>query len=223
MGRLIEDRGLRDRQFVFKDRDDAGERLASALEAYRGKNAIVLAIPSGGVPVAAKTAQQLVLPFDLLIVRKLQIPFNTEAGFGAMTLGGEVLLNDELVGSLGLGKDVINAAINTTKEILERRNQLFRKGRPMPNCRDMTVIITDDGLASGYTMRTAARWVKSMRPQKIVVAVPTGPERTVKTLQKEVDEVVCLNIRTSMRFAVAEAYRNWYDLSDEEVLMIIAA
>lgn len=219
---MIEERRLRDKQSVFEDRADAGERLASALEAYRGTHAIVLAIPSGGVPVGIKIARQLVLPFDLLIVRKLQIPFNTEAGFGAMTLGGEVLLNNELVQSLGLGKDVINATIKVTKEILARRNQLFRMGKSMPDCTGKTVIITDDGLASGYTMRAALRWVNSMKPQKIVAAVPTGSERTVRAVQKEVDELVCLNIRTSLRFAVAEAYHNWYDLSDEDVLRLIA-
>lgn len=221
MGTLIEDQELRDRQFVFEDRDDAGIRLASALEAHRGTNALVLAIPSGGVPIGAKIAQDLNLPFDLLIVRKLQIPFNTEAGFGAMTLSGEVMLNDELVASLGLGKDVINATINATQEILERRNELFRKGRPIPDCRGMSVIITDDGLASGYTMHAAVRWVKGMRPKRLLAAVPTGSEWTVRALQQEVDELVCLNVRGGQRFAVAEAYRNWHDLSDKEVLRII--
>jgi len=222
MGSLIEDRGLRDKQFVFEDRDDAGKRLTSALETYGGTNTIVLAIPSGGVPIGARIAQDLSLPFDLLIVRKLQIPFNTEAGFGAMTLSGEVLLNSELVASLGLARDVINATISATQDILERRNDLFRKGRPTPDCRDMSVIITDDGLASGYTMRAAVRWVKGMRPKRIVVAVPTGSEWTVRALQQEVDELVCLNVRGGQRFAVAEAYRNWHDLSDDEVLRITA-
>ena len=222
MGTLIEDMRFRDRQFVFEDRDDAGERLASALEAYKSTDALVLAIPSGGVPVGAKIARHLDLPFDLLIVRKLQIPFNTEAGFGAMTLNGEVLLNNELVRSLGLGKDAINATIHATKEILERRNKLFRKGRPMPDCRGMTVIITDDGLASGYTMRAAVQTVRGMSPLKIVVAVPTGSAWTVEAVRREVDELVCLNIRGGQRFAVAEAYRNWYDLSDKEVLRTIA-
>jgi len=222
MGRLIEDSSLRDRQFVFKDREDAGRHLATALEAYRGTKGLVLAIPSGGVPIGVKIARHLTLPFDLLIVRKLQVPFNTEAGFGAMTLDGKVLLNDELIRSLGLVNDVINATINATKEVLVRRDELFRKGRPMPDCRDKTVIITDDGLASGFTMRAAVSWVKSMKPQKIVVAVPTGSERTVSSVQREVEEIVCLNVRTGLRFAVAEAYSNWHDLSNEEVMRIIA-
>ena len=223
MGRLIEDPDLRDKRFVFEDRQDAGKRLAEFLESHRGSNTILLAVPSGGVPVAAEAARLLSLPVDLLIVRKLQIPYNPEAGFGAMTLSGEILLNEELVRSLGLGEDAITATVKLTREVLDRRNILFRKGMPLPSCGGRRVIIIDDGLASGYTMRVAARWVKSMGPKEVIVAVPTGSERTVTILGKEVDEVVCLNVRSGYRFAVAEAYRQWYDLSDEEVLRIMAS
>jgi predicted phosphoribosyltransferase len=223
MGRLIEDPDLRDKRFVFEDRQDAGKGLAEFLESHRGTNALLLAVPSGGVPVAAEAARLLSLPLDLLIVRKLQIPFNPEAGFGAMTLSGEILLNDELVKSLGLGKDAIAATIKATKEVLDRRNSLFRRGRLPPSCQGRRVIIVDDGLASGYTMRVAAQWVGKMEPERVVVAVPTGSERTVVLLRREVDEVVCLNVRSGYRFAVAEAYRRWHDLSDEEVLKIIAS
>jgi predicted phosphoribosyltransferase len=223
MGRLIEDPELRDRRSVFEDRRDAGRRLAGFLDIYQGSNAILLAVPSGGVPVAAEAARLLSLPLDLLIVRKLQIPFNPEAGFGAMAISGEILLNDELVESLGLGKEVISAAIKATKDVLERRNILFREGRPLPSCRGKTTIIVDDGLASGYTMRVAARWVRGIEPEKVIVAVPTGSERTVALLRREVDEIVCLNVRGGYRFAVAEAYRHWHDLSDEEVLKIMAS
>jgi predicted phosphoribosyltransferase len=223
MGRLVEDPDLRDKSFVFEDRRDAGKRLAGFLGAHHGTNAILLAVPSGGVPVAAEASLLLSLPLDLLIVRKLQIPFNPEAGFGAMTVSGEILLNDELVESLGLGKDAIAATIKATKEILDRRNSRFRGGRPLPSCQGKRVIIIDDGLASGYTMRVAARWVRRMGPEEVIVAVPTGPERTVALLRREVDEIVCLNIRSGYRFAVAEAYRKWHDLSDEEVLKIMAS
>ncbi|NJD55261.1 MAG: phosphoribosyltransferase [Nitrospirae bacterium] len=224
MGELIEDPDLRDRRFVFEDRQDAGRRLAAFLGHYRGStNALLFAVPSGGVPVAAEAARILSLPLDLLIVRKLQIPFNPEAGFGAMALNGDVLLNDELVESVRLGKEDIAAAVNTTKKVLDQRNRLFRGDRPLPPCGGKKVIITDDGLASGYTMRVAARWVRSMAPERIVVAVPTGSERTVDIIRREVDEIVCLNVRSGYRFAVAEAYRRWHDLSDDEVLRIIVS
>lgn len=222
MGTLREDRDLRDKLVVFEDRDDAGAQLAAALAAYRGTNALVLAIPSGGVPIGAKIARELGLSFDLLIVRKLQIPFNPEAGFGAMTPEGEIILNDELVAKLRLDDDVIKAAASATKQVLERRDALFRQKRHMPDCSGRTVIITDDGLASGYTMRAAVRWIGRMAPKQIIVAVPTGSERTVEVVRKEVDEIVCLNIRRGPRFAVAEAYRRWYDIEDDEVLKIIA-
>ena len=223
MGRLIEDPDLRDKRFVFEDRRDAGRRLAAILEPYRGTNDFLLAVPSGGVPVAAEAARILSLPLDLLIVRKLQIPFNPEAGFGAMSLSGNILLNDELVESLGLGKEAIAAAVNNTKKVLDQRNRLFRGGRPLPSCQDKKVIITDDGLASGSTMRVAARWIRGMKPERIIVAVPTGSERTVEIMRGEADEIVCLNIRSGYRFAVAEAYRHWHDVSDDEVLQIIGA
>lgn len=222
MGLLREDPSLRDRRHVFADRDDAGSRLATALSAFRGTDAIVLAIPSGGVPIGAAISRELGLPLDLLIVRKLQIPFNPEAGFGAMTPDGEVLLNEELVAALNLDEDVIASAADTTRKVLDQRNTLFRRNRPFPDCRGRAVIITDDGLASGYTMRAAVRWLSRMGPERIMVAVPTGSERTAEMVRREVDELVCLNVRGGMRFAVAEAYRRWYDLSDDEVLEIIA-
>ena len=223
MGRLIEDPDLRDKRFVFEDRQDAGRRLALMLEPYRGTDALLVAVPSGGVPVAAEAAEILSVPLDLLIVRKLQIPFNPEAGFGAMSVSGDILLNDELVASLGLGKEAIAAAVKATQEVLDQRNSRFRGGRPLPVCRGKNVIIMDDGLASGYTMRIAARWVRGMKPGRVIVAVPTGSERTVEAMRGEVDEIVCLNIRSGYRFAVAEAYRHWHDLSDDEVLRIIAS
>ena len=221
MGRLIEDPELREKRFVFEDRQDAGRRLAAFLENCRGTDALLLAVPSGGVPVAAEAARILLLPLDLLIVRKLQIPLNPEAGFGAMSLGGDILLNKELVASLGLGKEAIAAAVNITKKVLDQRNRLFRGGRPLPACQGKKVVIIDDGLASGYTMRVAAQWARGMKPKRVIVAVPTGSERTVEVMRAEVDEIVCLNVRSGYRFAVAEAYRHWHDLSDDEVLRII--
>ena len=223
MGRIIEDPDLRDKRFVFEDRQDAGRRLAAILEPYRGTNILLLAVPSGGVPVAAEAARILSLPLDLLIVRKLQIPFNPEAGFGAMSVSGDILLNDELVESLHLGKEAIAATVKATREVLDQRNSRFRGGRPLPSCQNKKVIITDDGLASGYTMRVAARWVRGMKPERIIVAVPTGSARTVEVMREEVDEIVYLNIRSGYRYAVAEAYRHWHDVSDDEVLHVIDA
>lgn len=221
MGRLIEEVSLRNKLHVFEDRTEAGSLLAGKLVQYRDSGGIVLGIPSGGVPVAREIAAALHLPMDLMIVRKLQIPYNPEAGFGAMGLDGEIMLNKGMLNQLGLTEDEIREQAEKTKEVIKRRNQVFRKGRPFPSLKDRSVILVDDGLASGYTMLAAIGFVKRKSPEKIIVAVPTASGRTVELILPEVDELVCLNVRHGISFAVADAYMNWYDLSDEEVLSII--
>lgn len=218
---ILTEESYRNRLHVFTDRHDAGRRLADSLSEYRDSDTIVLAIPSGGVPVGLEIAKNLRLRLDLILVRKVQIPWNTEAGFGALDPDGEVILNQELLGSLGLSSDEIEHQIQKTKDILKKRDRLFRKGRPFPDIRDRTVIVADDGLASGYTMLAALDFIRKREPKKVLVAVPTGSERTVKTILKKTDALACLNIRSGFAFAVADAYRNWYDISDEEVLSML--
>ncbi len=221
MGEIIEDKKLRNKVFVFEDREDGGRRLSEFLLEYRGSNSIVLAIPAGGVSVGKEIKDALSLNLDLLIVRKIQIPWNPEAGFGAINLDGYVIFNDELLSHLELPEKVITSQIEKTKETLKKRNELFRKGREFPSLEKKTAILVDDGLASGYTMIAAIEYVKKRNPAKIVVAVPTGSHRTVKNISPFVDILYCLNIREGFPYAVAEAYRNWYDVSDEEVMRII--
>ena len=212
---------LRDMVSVFEDRTDAGKRLAEYLAGYRNTKGIVLALPSGGVPVAAEIASALNLPLDLLIVRKVQIPDNPEAGFGAVGPDGEVLLNKELMKHLRLTDEQISIQIEKSRANIEKRNRIFRKEKPFPSIRDMVAIVVDDGLASGYTMLSAVRFLRKMSPQTLVAAVPTGSRKTVEALIPEVDELLCLNVRSGPFFAVAGAYRNWHDLTDEEVLSLI--
>lgn len=188
---------------------------------YKDTNSIVLGIPSGGVPVASEIADALHLTIDFIIVRKIQIPYNPEAGFGAVAPDGEVILNERLLGQMGLTDTEKNAQIKKTKEIIKRRNQLFRGERPPPLLKDKNVIVVDDGLASGYTMLAAVRYVKRKMPHEVIIAVPTGAERTVNFILPEADKLLCLNVRSGFHFAVAEAYRNWYDLTDEEVISIV--
>lgn len=221
MTTIIEDKNLRNRSFVFEDRADAGKRLAQLLSKYKGSDSIVLAIPSGGVPVGKEISKTLSFDFELLIVRKIQIPWNPEAGFGAINLDGDMIFNDPLLNSLELPEKVINAQIEKTKEILKKRNELFRKSMPFPSLKNKTAIIVDDGLASGYTMIVATEFVKRRNPSKIVIAIPTGSYRSVRKISSFVDHLYCLNLREGYPFAVADAYKNWYDLSDEEVLRII--
>lgn len=221
MSKLIEERPLFNKLHVFEDRWEAGKLLAEKLMKYKGSDSIVLAIPSGGVPVAAQIASILDLPADLVIVRKIQIPYSTEAGFGAMGPEGEFILNEPLVYHLGLREDEIVTQRRKTMDVIGRREQVFREGRPYPDMMARNIIIVDDGLASGYTMLAAIAFTRRRGASNVVIAVPTASNKTVDFLLPQVDELVCLNVRTGYYFAVADAYRHWYDLGDEEVLSII--
>lgn len=208
---------------VFKDRFEAGDILAQMLEPeYKdGQNMMVLGIPSGGVPVGLQISKRLNAPFDLIIVRKIQIPNNPEAGFGAISLGGGVFLNKALLSRLNLSPSQVQKQIDLVKENLEKRNRLFRKGSDLPDVSKKTVILVDDGLASGYTMMASIHDVRQMGAQKIIVAVPTAPKRTVEMIAPLAEEIYCANIREAPFFAVAEAYSLWYDLSLEEVVDLL--
>lgn len=218
---LIEDSRLRNRSGVYRDRDDAGEHLARALEQFRTADALVLAIPSGGVPVGLVVSSRLELPFDLLIIRKIPIPGYTESGFAAVSLEGDMVLNEPLVRELGLSPGEIEVLAEPVREELQARNRIFRENRPWPELAGKTVILVDDGLASGYTMLAAVRAVRRHKLSQIVVAVPTACASTIKLLAPQVDTIVCPNIRSGYNFAVADAYRNWYDLDRTEVINLL--
>ncbi len=219
---LIEEPRWRERQGVFADRTAAGELLAVKLQAWQGVDGLVLAIPAGGVPVAAPIARSLKLPLELVIVRKLQIPWNTEAGFGALAPDGQVILNEPLVRALGLTPEQIEAQVAATQQNLQQREAVFRGGRPYPEMTNKTLMVVDDGLASGYTMLAALQFLARQQPQQLIVAVPTGLLDTIDTVMAKTGAtVVCLNVRTRRPFAVAAAYQRWYDLSEAEVLALL--
>jgi len=212
---------FRNRVHVFKDRRDAGRLLGEMLAEYQDAGALVLALPSGGVPVGVEVAKALNAALDLLIVRKIQIPDNPEAGFGAISPDGAPIINEGFLAHLSLSDKAVEAQINKAMESVKQRNSLFRKSMPYTSFKGKTVIVVDDGLASGYTMLAAVRFVKRDQPQKVIVAVPTSSGRAIDFILPEVDELFCANIRSGSFFAVAEAYRNWYDLTDEEILEYI--
>lgn len=218
---ILELRELRDRLHVFRDRQDAGRMLASMLVKNRNSDALVMAIPSGGVPVGIEIARELHIPMDVIIVRKIQIPFNPEAGFGAMGPDGTVILNEHLMERLNLSSQEIDRQIERTRENILRREKLFRKGNMIPSIRNKTVILVDDGLASGYTMLAALTFTRRKGPSRIIAAVPTASARTADMINQEVDELICLNIRSGFTFAVADAYENWYDVDETEVISIL--
>ena len=221
MTKIIEMRELRNKNYVFRDRVHAGELLASKLKPYVGKDSIVLAIPSGGVPIGSIIAKELGLQMDLIIVRKLPIPYNTEAGFGSMSWNGEVKLNEKLVEQLQLSDPEIDSIIRDVKSELDKRMEIFRGNRPFPELKGKTAIIVDDGLASGYTLLAAISSVKRLSPARIMVAVPTASKNAVDFLAPYVDEIFCLNIRETKIFAVADAYQEWHDLTQQEVLKLL--
>jgi predicted phosphoribosyltransferase len=221
--RLHEIDQYRNKHQLFADRHEAGEVLAEMLAPeYAGiDNGIVLAIPSGGVPIGIVIARRLLLPRDLLLVRKLQIPGNTEAGFGAMSLGGNRFLNEEMLRHLRLGDDEIENQAAIVQEELDRRNRLFRENRPLPDLTAKTVILTDDGLASGYTMLAAADSARRQGAAALVVAVPTALLASIEIIAPLADEIYCPNVLDYWPFAVANAYRRWHDLSQQEVMALL--
>ncbi len=221
MGELFEDRALRNRTYVFKDRTDAGRRLAESISARGTPSSLVLAIPAGGIPVALEVSRKSKLPMDLMIVRKIQIPGNPEAGFGAVGPDGEVIFNEELLSRLRLSKEEIDEQVEKTRKGVEARIRQLRGDRPFPEVQGRTLILVDDGLASGFTMGEAVRFLKRREAGKILVAVPTAPQGTIDRLLPRVDEIHCLNVRTRYPFAVAEASEDWYDLSDSEALGLL--
>lgn len=216
--RIVDEGSLRSRRGVFEDRDHAGRLLAEKLQGKVKEDMVVLAIPSGGVPVGCAVAEALKAPLDLMVVRKLQVPWSPEAGFGAVTVDGTVVLNEPLVAGLGLTQEEISRCAAQTVEIIKERRRKFRGDRPFPDLKGKTVILVDDGLASGYTMLAAVISVRKREPRRVIVAVPTAPPASIQLIAPHVDEVVCLNIRDELYFAVADAYQRWYDLGDEEVV-----
>lgn len=184
------------------------------------------AIPNGGVPVSEGFCSQNNLNYDILIVRKIKIPYNTEAGFGSVTTDGSVLMNEPLLSRLNLSKKSINDSIELTKAEIRDRLQFYNKkieleGFYEERIRKKSIFIIDDGLASGFTMLAAIKMIKKYKPERIFIVVPTAPLRTVRVIQPEVDRIFCPNIREVMRFAVADAYRNWYDVTESEVLKML--
>ena len=223
-GNLIYDEELFGRERVFKDRSDAGLRLAEACSTVLGHVDMVYAIPRGGVPVAIPVARALKAELDLLLCRKLLIPWNREAGFGAVSPDGHVFVDEEFARMLGLSKRAVEEAVREQLEEMERRNKALRSGRPYPDSLEgLRVVLVDDGIAAGYTMSAALRFVKAKKASEAIVAVLTGSLGSVLRLARACDLLICLNVRPGPFFAVADAYERWRDLTDEDVLRALGA
>lgn len=203
---------------MFEDRKDAGEKLAKALERYRNKKALVLAIPKGGVEVAYYVAKYLNADFSLLISRKLPFPDNPESGFGAIAEDGSVFINKEA--AQWLSKEEIEKIKKGQTQEIKRRIKILRGDRPLPEISGRTIILIDDGLAMGSTMRAAIELCKNKKAKKIIVAVPVSSKEVKQEISKLVDEIIVLETPDFFQ-AVAQVYKNWYDVSDEEVINIM--
>ncbi len=203
---------------LYKNRTDAGKKLAKRLENYKGKNILIFAIPRGGVPVGYKVAKFLKAPFDVIVARKLHIPWSPEAGFGALAPDGTMILNEEIVIDLGIDEKVIQEVKEEVLKEIKRREKIYRGDKPFPKIENKIVIIVDDGLASGYTMVAAIKFLQKMKPAKIVVAVPTASESAYREVKQAADEIISLYVQKGYPYAVANFYEEWYDLTDDEVV-----
>src|SRR5262245_39824112 len=207
---------------LFHDRADAGRRLASRLRSCCGRDAVVvLALPRGGVPVGYEVACALGVPLDVFGVRKLGVPGHEELAMGAIASGGVRVLNQEVVRSLAISEAIIDAVATREGRELDRRERAYRDGRSRPGVRGRVVILVDDGLATGATMRAAVGAVRRLDPAWIVVAVPVGAVDTCSELAREADEVVCL-MTPDPFIAVGVWYRNFGQTTDDEVRELLA-
>ncbi len=207
--------------FVLKERNSFKDRILENNIQF-----FCFAIPNGGVPVAEGFCSKLNIKYDILIVRKIKIPYNTEAGFGAVTTDGTILINKPLLNQLSLSGKAIKDSIVLTKEEISDRLKFYDKTSISEdfyekNIENKYIFLLDDGLASGFTMLAALNMIKKYNPSKVFVAVPTAPLRTVRVVEKGVDDLFCPNIRDVLWFAVADAYKNWYDVPETEVLEMI--
>jgi predicted phosphoribosyltransferase len=207
---------------VFRDRTHAGEVLADLLESWRAGDACVLAIPAGGVPVAAALCRVLALPLGVAVVSKITPPWNTEIGYGAVAFDGTALLNRELIAHLGLEASEVERGIETTRRKVRRRAAAFRGAIEPATIGGRDVLLVDDGLASGFTMRVAVDALRPLAPRRLGIAVPTGSPRTLGTLEALVDELYCANVRGGLNFAVADAYQRWSDVEESAVAAMLA-
>ena len=205
------------RQPPFHDRREAGRLLAGKLSLYQNRTALlVLALPRGGVPVAFEVAQRLRAPLDVFVVRKLGVPGREELAFGAIASGGVRVLNPVLIREWDITEEIINAVTSREQKELERRERVYRGSRPAPGVRGQTVIVIDDGLATGATMLAAARALRQEEPREIIVAVPVAAPETCERIRPEVDHILCA-VTPKAFYAVSRWYQDFSETTDDDV------
>ncbi|HXX68108.1 MAG TPA: phosphoribosyltransferase family protein [Polyangiaceae bacterium] len=205
----------------FLDRRDAGQRLASRLKEEVGPDVLVIGLARGGVPVAYEVARRLRGPLDVLVVRKLGVPSQPELAMGAVGPGGMRVLSEEVLRPLRIPADVVERVAARERLEVERRERLYRKGRPREEVRGRHVVVVDDGLATGASMRVALAWLRAAGARKITVAVPAGSPETCEELGGEADELLCLTA-SEWLFAIGQFYDDFSPTSDDEVCHLLA-
>ena len=206
----------------YQNRGDAGRHLAALLEAYRGRpDVLVLGLPRGGVPVAYEVSHELGVPLDVFIVRKLGVPGHEELAMGAIASGGTIVLNHDVIADLGIPDELIQSVIERESRELARRETLYRGDRPPPQVEGRTVILVDDGLATGSSMRAAAAALAKQSPAKVIVAVPVAASQTCAELEREVDTVICA-LTPDPFYAVGLWYQDFSPTTDQEVRLLLA-
>jgi putative phosphoribosyl transferase len=207
---------------MYVDRIDAGKKLAEKLRAYAGReDVIVLGVPRGGVPVAFEVATALKAPLDILVLRKLGVPWQEELAFGAIAQGDVRVLDRRIMEMLGLTPSEVEKVAAKEKVELERREKAYRGDRPPLDVRGRTVVLVDDGIATGSSMRAAIAALRQMGPARIVLAVPVAPPSTCERLRAEVDDLVCVDMPESF-YAIGQFYLNFSPVGDREVTDLLA-
>ncbi len=208
-------------QIIFENRRDAGRQLAAKLTEYNEKSVVVLAIPNGGVPVALEVASALKADLDVVVSRKIPMPLSPEGGFGAVADNGTIILNEHEVKRLGLSQQQIEYEARKVREKVKQRSMLYKGDRPLTRLSGRTVIVVDDGLASGVTMIAAVESVRHRGCREIVVAVPVASAIAMKEVQPVAGKVVTCATGFMPKFYISDFYRQWHDLSDEEVVQYL--
>lgn len=207
---------------MFLNRQEAGEKLALKLKKYQNNSqAIILALPRGGVVVGYELAKRLNLPLDIIITRKVGAPGNPEFALGAVTQEGQLILNKETLNYYNLDSDYLKKEAERQIQEIKRRLKKYRGARLLVNLKDKIVIIVDDGIATGASIKAAIYSIKNQKPKKIILAIPVGPKETIEELRKEVDKIVCLK-EPEIFFAVGQFYQSFEQVPDEEVKKLLS-
>ena len=207
---------------MYRDRTEAGKELAQSLYKYKGEDLIILAIPRGGVVVAKEVAEALDAPMDLIIPRKIGAPSNKELAIGAVVDRDHAIIDRELAARLNVSDEYLRREIDRQVDEIKRRRLMYMGSQEESDLKDKVAILVDDGLATGSTAKAAIKLVRSMKPKKLIIAIPVGPKDTVALLENMVDEVICLDSPASF-YAVGQVYEDFEQVTDDEVVVVLSS